>query len=125
MRGVEESRQNVVSLAISGVEMSDRDTILWGLDLGARLIEPRVICILEPAPVEWPRGCRVARIRGTGFVASIAVAAGCESFGNEAIARVNDPLLNQIGFGEFDARASSNAEALVLQLVTKVPEARF
>jgi hypothetical protein len=49
---VEEPRKDVVALAVSGVEMGDGDTVGGVVDLGTGAVEPGMMRILEPAPIE-------------------------------------------------------------------------
>src|SRR5258708_5317730 len=110
--------------AIPGVQMGDGDTVFGILYLGSGAVEPGMAGVLKPTPVKrfWER---VARVGGVGLLARIFGGGGAEHFSGETIGGLEDPSLFKIGLSKLDFWSSSDAHALGLQLIAKIPEIGF
>jgi hypothetical protein len=99
---------------VTGVEMGYADLGRDGrtADRGDCAIELRMVSILKPVGIGQARKVRAL---GVGFVARL------RQRHSEIGIQARDPLLLQIGFGEFGHRCAGEAEALLQQGMTDVP----
>src|SRR5437879_4389277 len=105
-------------LTVPSIEMGNDDAVLRIVDLTSCVVEPGMMRILEPTPVEGHREW-VAGVGGVGFLACIFGGGCTESFHGETIRGIVDPLLLEIRFREFDGRTSRHTESAESKLMAQ------